>query len=145
MNTIPATFENPPQLQMTAGKDYVLWRDFEPRERGGILGFVDDLLERLVRHRLRLHWVRDIVTEIALEDDAPRTINFPFRAYRAVIARMAALIEDTEKQDPIFPYRGTGSFNDPRWPHVRFHVEFVNTKTADQHLELTPVFASEPS
>ena len=125
---------------------FILWRDFKPRDRG-VLDLIDDLLERLVESRLRLFWVPGIVTEISLDGGESQTFELAYRnsIFRLIMARMAALIEDTEKQDPIFPYRGTGSFTDPRWPHVRFHVDFVNTKTADQHLELTPVFASEPS
>ena len=126
-------------------KPFVLWRDFKPRDRG-VLDLIDDMLERLVESRLRLFWVPGIVTEIPLDGGESQTFEFAYRnsIFRLIMARMAVLCEESSGQD-VSPYGGTGSFTDPRWPHVRFHVEFVNTKTADQHLKLTPAFASEPS
>jgi len=145
--TIPSNVEQASHLGANRDREgeFVLWRDFKPEGRG-ILGLVDDMLEHIVRNRLRLHWVRGGVTEIPLEAGEPRIYEFGFRnsAARAVIARLAVLCDDETKRDPIYPYRGVGDFTDPRWPNVRFHVEFNNTP-AEQRLELTPVFASEPS
>ncbi|HXD88434.1 MAG TPA: hypothetical protein VN641_18235 [Urbifossiella sp.] len=56
---------------------------------------------------------------------------------------MAALCHELGSQE-VSPYGGKGSFTDPRWPHVCFHVDFMNTP-AEQRLELTPVFSSEPA
>ena len=142
MTTILADLEKSPSP--TEKGEYVLWRDFDPRERGGILGFVDDLLERLVRDRTRLYWVRDFVTELPIaKGGESRTIHFPFRMYRDVIARLAAISDADATKDPFYPYRGVGSFTDPRWPHVRFDVDFDNRKDSPR-LDLTPVFSSEP-
>ena len=122
---------------------FVLWRDFKPRD-GGVLDLIDDILAHLVHKRLRIIWVRSAVTEYPLDGGESRSFEFAYRnsVTRLVIARMAVLFEG--ERDPIYPYRGKGSFIDPRWPHIRFHVDFSNTP-AEQRLELTPVFTSEPS
>jgi hypothetical protein len=146
--TIPSLHDPsvPSIADQETGHSFVLWRDFNPRDRGGVLGLVDDILDRLVQNRMRLHWIRSGVTEVSLDGGEPRTFEFAFRnsIARAVIARIAVLCDDEIKRDPIYPYRGVGSFTDPRWPQVRFDVNFSNTP-AEQRLELTPVFVSEHS
>ena len=121
------------------------WTNYKPRERG-ILDLLDDILRLCAECRIQFSGGRGSVTETPLTGAEPRSFPFPFRnsLFRAIMARFAVLCSE-DGTEHVSPYGGTGSFTDPRWPHVRFHVEFVNTKTADQHLELTPVFAPEPS
>lgn len=144
--TLPPVLNNTsaghaPSVPARSG-DFIVWRDFKPRT-GGVLDFVDDMFERLITLRLRIDWRPGIVTEIPASGGDPRSYEFKFRGYRGVMARMAFLCHELSSQD-VSPYGGKGSFTDPRWPHVRFHVDFMNTP-AEQRLELTPVFASEPS
>lgn len=122
--------------------EYIVWRDFKPRGRG-VLDFIDDLFARLVALRLRIDWRPGIVTEYPPSGGKPHSYEFKFRAYRAVMARLACLCRELSSQD-VSPYGGKGSFADPRWPQVRFHLDFMNTP-AEQRLELTPVFFSEPA
>ena len=130
------------QAPAASSEAYVVWRDFKPRG-GGVLDFVDDMLERLIGLRLRIDWCPGIVMEFPASGGEPQSYDFKFRGYRGVIARLSKLCND-ESEVWINPYGGTGSFTDPRWPHVCFHVDFMNTP-AEQRLELTPVFASETS
>lgn len=127
------------------GPAYVLWKDFKPRE-GGVLDLIGDMSAHLVENRLRIVWVPGVVTEYPLAGGEPRSFEFAFRnsIFRLVMARMGVLCGEKAKEDPIYPYRGRGEFTDPRWPHVRFRVEFTNTP-ADQRLDLTPIFPPEPT
>ena len=120
------------------------WENLAPRERG-LLDLVDDMLLRLQSIRLRLTWQSGTISEFSVAGGPSRSFEFNLRnsIFRAVMARLAFLCQELGGQD-VSPYGGTGSFTDPRWPHVRFHVDFMNTP-AEQRLELTPVFASEPS
>ena len=104
------------------------------------------MLAYLVDSELRILWIPGVVTEYLLceQDERVYEVDFGRGVFRNLMARLSKICSD-QTTEWINPYFGKGSFTDPRWPHVRFHVEFVNTKTADQHLELTPVFASEPS
>ena len=124
------------------GEEFIVWRDFKPRG-GGVLDFVDDMFERLIGLRLKIDWRPGIVTEFPASGGEPHSYDFKFRGYRAVMARMAFLCHELSGQD-VSPYGGIGDFIDPRWPNVSFHVDFMNTP-AEQRLDLTPVFSSEPS
>ena len=141
--TIPPTYE-PSGSMAAVVEEYVPWRDYKPRGNG-FFDLVDDILAYVVENRARIVWVRELVTEFPLDGGTSRSLGFAYRnsVARAVIARLAALCE-VAIGNPFHPYRGEGSFTDPRWPHVRFFVEFSNS-SAELCLELTPVFSSEPS
>jgi len=120
------------------------WANYKPRERG-VLDLIDDILRHCAEDRIRFSGGHGTVTETPLPCGNPRSIAFPFRnsIFRLIMARMAALCHELSSQD-VSPYGGKGSFTDPRWPHVCFQVDFMNTP-AEQRLELTPVFSSEPA
>jgi hypothetical protein len=121
---------------------YVLWRDFKPRDRG-VLDLIDDMFAHLIQDRLRIIWVPGTVTEYPLVGGEPRSFEFAFRnsIFRLIMARMAVLCSEFGSQ-PVSPYGGTGQFVDPRWPDIRFHVDFMNTP-GEQRLELTPITSPE--
>jgi hypothetical protein len=127
-----------------AEKPFVLWRDFKPRDHI-VLDLVDDLLGYLVDQRLRIRWIPGVVSEFPLcgREERVYEVDFGRGVFRNLMARLCKLCSD-QTAEWINPYFGKSSFTDPRWPHVQFQIEFVNTKTTDQHLDLTPVFSSEP-
>lgn len=141
-NVTSAPRDTPPPLPDAAPP--ILWRQFTPRG-DGVLDLVDDVLARCVEGRVRLVWGPGSVTEFPLSGAAPVAFAFAIRnsAFRALLARMSVLC-DGPGAETVSPYGGRGAFTDPRWPHVRFWVDFTNTP-AEQRLDLTPAFTPEPS
>ena len=120
------------------------WQSFTPRE-SGILDLVDDMLARCVNDQVRIVWCPGTVTEYPLSGRSPTSYEITLRnsAFRAVMARMAALC-DRPDSEALSPYGGRGEFTDPRWPRVRFSVQFTNTPD-EQRLELTPIIQANQS
>jgi len=114
------------------------WTHLVPRARG-VIDLVDDMLLRCRVGRMRLTWQAGMVTEIPYDGGPATTFdirNLRNSVFRAVLARLAFLCKPLSA-DAVTPYGGKGVFIDPRWPDVRFRVDFMNTP-AEQRLELTP-------
>lgn len=95
---------------------------FEPGA-GGILGLVDDLLEMARERPLDLEW-RDGVCHVRA--GAPATVALPKSVFRAALARLAALCNETEA-DSVTPYGGAGTLTLAGESPTRLRVSFVNT------------------
>lgn len=123
----------------TAAVD-LLRRAFEPGPRGA-LGLADELLETARSGALRCEWENDRVRVTPAGAD-PFDVALPKSAFRAVLARVAALCNE-RRAGSVTPYRGDGEVlsGDPPAP---VFVAFVNDPD-ELHLDARPATAEVPA
>lgn len=117
-----------------------LRRAFEPGPRGA-LGLTDELLAAAREGAIRCEWQGGTVrvTPVGAE---PFDVALPKSAFRAVLARVAALCNE-RRAGSVTPYRGDAEVlaGDPPAP---VFVAFVNTPD-DQRLDARPTSVEVPA
>lgn len=123
----------------TAAVD-LLRRAFEPGPRGA-LGLADELLETARSGALRCEWADGTVRVTPAGAD-PFDVALPKSAFRAVLARVAALCNE-RRAGAVTPYRGGAEVlcGDPPVP---VFVTFVNDPD-ELHLDARPATAEVPA
>jgi hypothetical protein len=117
-----------------------LRRAFEPGPRGA-LGLADELLEAARCGAMRCEWEGGTV-RVTPAGAEPFDVALPKSAFRAVLARLAALCNE-RRAGSVTPYRGSAEVLVGA-PPVPVLVAFVNTPD-DLHLDARPAPAEVPA
>lgn len=105
---------------------------FRPTPRGAV-GLVDDLLELCRGGPIRIEY-DDGRCHVRLAGADPTAVPLPKSAFRAALARVAALCNE-RVPGSVTPYRGVGELADP---HAAYRGVFINTPD-EQRLDLSQV------
>jgi hypothetical protein len=111
---------------------------FRPTDRG-VVGLVDDLLRLCSEQGLELDWHADHcrVRSVGVEPEASIDVPLPQSAFRAALARLAALCTD-RNHGSVSPYGGEGELMVGDDSSTVYRVAFTNTLST-QRVRLTPV------
>ena len=113
-----------------------LQRAFTPTS-GGVLGIVDALLELCRERGLQLDWHPNQcrVRPLGTEPQEAIEISVPKSAFRAILARVAALCNE-RTPNSVSPYGGEGELSIGTNPPTVLRVAFTNTPD-EQRLEVS--------